>query len=287
MAKFRSIKIAALNIAMHQPHSQQRYMSLFRDAKRLRVLVELGSLHAAILGSLNGPKEFVSGAVLTGEVYRFVKLDASEPWFNLNTSDVASEGDMGGIQIPPHLLPHLQRIEFVFHPDKHELWFVSQDRKDRIGSLAAATFFQNLFDRVHDDGKCAKVEVTPLPDKESLEIMLSLPQLDRLYLSLKRPNPDDAAGYEARWNARLSRMNVQRLETELVASTGASIQLDEDMRQQAIAASRNGSVRVLGRDSSGQKIDESTVARPMILTQSVNSEIETSADVLLRTSRDN
>lgn len=184
----RTIKISALNIAMHTPHSPQLYVNLFRDAKRLKVLVELGSLHAAILGSLNGPREYSKGDILTGEVFRFVRIDSDLPWFNTQTSDKASDDDLSAVSIPDHLLPNLQRIEFAFRPDKHQLWFVSHDRKDNMGPQALETFFQALFDKVYLAGKSTEVEVTALPDVESLEQMLKLAKLDRLTIHLKRPN---------------------------------------------------------------------------------------------------
>lgn len=112
MITTRAIKISALNIAMHQPHSPKKYVELFKDAKKLNYLVRLGSLHGAILGSIYPPKDGNPTSELTGEIYRFVKLDPKEPWFNVETSDVASDDEVGRINIPGHLLPHLQRIEF-------------------------------------------------------------------------------------------------------------------------------------------------------------------------------
>jgi len=285
MAKGRSIKIAALNIAMHKPHSPQRYMSLFRDARRLNLLVTLGNLHGAMLGSLNGPREYSKDAMMSGEIYRFVKLDANEPWFNLQTSEEASDDDMSGVKIPPHLLPHLQRIEFVFLPDKHELWFVSQDRKDRLGTHAAVTFFQTLFDRVVQEGSYGPVEVTALPDMDTLETMLSLHTLERITMDLKRPNADDTAHEEVRWLKRLEKQNIQRQKLELVAVKGETIEPDDETRTLAAIAARNGNVSVIGKDAAGTRVEESTVARPMVITRHVDSELETSFDVLARTAR--
>lgn len=283
MAKGRSIRISALNVAMHKPHSPQLYMNLFKDAKRLNAVIELGALHGTMLGSLDGPTEYSKGVVLTGEIYRFVKLDADEPWFNLQTSEEASDDDMGAVSIPKHLLPHLQHIDFVFRPDNHELWFVSQDRKDRLGAQAAATFFQRLFDLVYQKGKCTQVEVTALPDMESLETMLSLHKLERMTIDLKRPNADDAASEEARWLKKLDDQGIRRQQTQLVAAAGESIKPDAETKALAKVAANNGSVSVVGKDAGGLRVVESTVARPLSLTRLVNSLVETAMDVLKRT----
>ena len=282
MKTTRSIKVSALNIAMHRPHSPQLYIDLFRNAKRLKALVKLGGLHGAMFGSLNGPRDYTRGALLTGEIYRFVNLDSSEPWFNMQTNEAASEDDMGAVQIPKHLLPHLQFIEFAFRPDTHELWFISQDRSDRMGPQAAAKFFQQLFDKLFLEGKCSQVEVTALPDVETLEVLFALHKLERITIDLKRPNADDGASEEARWLKRLEDQNIRRQETSLVASPGETIKPDRETRSLAEVASRNGSVSVVGKDAEGLRVVESTVAKPLVLSRLVNSEIETSLDVLTR-----
>lgn len=282
MQATRTIKISALNIAMHNPHSPEKYVALFKDAKKLNFLVRLGSLHGAMLGSLDGPKNGKESVELSGEIYRFVKLDPSEPWFNVETRKVATENDVGRINIPSHLLPHLQRIEFIFKPKVHELWFVSQDRKDTLGPLAASNFFQSLFDQLVESGKYPKIEVTALPDAETLDEMLSLPTLERITIELKRPNADDAAGEEAKWLKKLEKQNAQKQVTQLVANAGESIKPDSETKSLANVASRNGNVSVIGRDTAGKRVEESTRERPLVIVERVNSEIETSMDVLRR-----
>ena len=283
MTKARFIKISALNVAMHKPHSPQRYVALLKDAKRLNALIPLGALHGAMLGSLDGTDDYSKGSMLTGEIFRFVKLDASEPWFNLQTSEAASDDDMGGVSIPNHLLPHLQRIEYAFRPDTHELWFISQDRKNRLGAQAAVTFFQRIFDLVYRQGNCTQVEVTALPDIDTLEKMLSLSILQRMTIDLKRPNADDGAGEETRWLKKLEDQGIRRQETTLIASAGESIKPDEETRALAQVAARNGSVSVVGKDADGIRVEESTIAKPMVLSRLVNSALETALDVLKRT----
>lgn len=283
MAKTRSIKIAAINIAMHSPHSPQRYVSLFKEARRMNVLIQLGALHGAMLGILNTPSEILANSVVSGEIFRFVKLDAEEPWFNLQTSEQASDDDMSNVRIPPHLLPHLQRIEFVFLPYKHELWFVSQDRKERMGVSAAVDFFQSLFNSPSMQERFNLVEVTALPDMDTLDTMLSLHQLDKITMELTRPNPDDSIGDEERWLQRLESQNIRKQRLELVAVKGATIEPDAETRSLAVIAARNGAVSVVGRDATGLRVEESTKSKPMILNRTVDSDLETSFDVLVRT----
>jgi hypothetical protein len=283
MSNVRTIKICALNIAMHKPHSPKRYIDLFNDAKKRKVLIRLGALHSAMLGSVQPAKGASSAEELTGEIYRFVNLDPTQPWFNLETKGIATDDEVGKIQIPEHLLPHLQRIEFVFRPDTHQLWFISQDRKDRLGVSAAVTFFQQLFDHVVEAGKFPKVEVTALPDADTLETMLSLSKLEKITIDLKRPNADDGNLEERRFLKKLEKQNAQRQIIELVAVSGLSIQPDAETRALASVASRNGNVSVVGRDEGGRRVEESTQEKPLVKVEYVDSDEETSMDVLLRT----
>jgi len=278
----RKIEISALNIAMHAPHSAQKYIQLFLSARRKNILIQLGTVHGAILGSAasenkDDPKKFI-----VGEIYRFIRIDPKEPWFNIKTSEPATEQEMGKVKIPDNLLPNLRRIEYVFDPQKHRLWFVSSDRKDQMGPSMAAEFFQTLFDRVCVEDGFPKVEVTPFPDQEALDTMLSLPQLDFIRISLTRPNPDDAEELDARFLKRLEDQGIERWNQELRATAGQTIRPDAETSGVISVASRNGFVEVEGRDGEGNRYSESTVAKPLRMLKKVNSEIEVSQDVLLR-----
>lgn len=284
MSRTRIIRIAALNVAMHEPHSAERYVSMLKDAYALRYMVRHGELHGAMLGSLylEDPEEPTKG--LNGELYRFVKLDPEEPWFNAETREMATDDDIGDIRIPGHLLPHLQRIAFVFKPDAHELWFISHDRKNHLGPQAARSLFQKLFDHLSVLREYPQIEVTVIPEAESLEHMLAIPTLERLVIDLKRPNADDGANEEQRLLRKLERQHAQRMRTELVATKNDSIQPDAETRSLAEVAARNGNVTVIGRDAAGLRIEDSTEERPLIESVLVDPNLETEMDVLKRVS---
>ena len=115
MAKPRRITIAEINISMHAPHSPDGYAELFRKIYRAQRAVALGKLHGAMIGSMYGQNARVLPATFTGEIYRFVNIDPSNPWFNTRTQKAATEDDVEEVNIPEHLRPHLQRIPFAFN----------------------------------------------------------------------------------------------------------------------------------------------------------------------------
>lgn len=282
MSSVRTIKVAKLNIAMHAPHSPERYVSLFQEAYSLHLLVRMGELHGAMLGGLYPVNRECPENGLMGEIYRFVKLDPDEPWFNTETREAATVDEIRNIHIPRHLLPHLQTIPFAFNPTRHRLWFVSHDRKDNLGPSSAVSFFQSLFDHLLTIKEYPSVEVTAIPEANALDRMLSLPTLEKLIINLKRPNPDDGESDEERLLRRLTRQRAKSMKVELVASTNESIKPDSDTRMLAQVASENGDVSVVARDRAGLRIEESTQERPHIEPVLVDSNTELAIDVLRR-----
>lgn len=282
MSRKRTIKIAELNIAMHSPHSPERYVELFKDMYSRGGLAKTGALHGSIIGSQHPEDKADSSKGINGELFRFVILDPSEPWFNTITRDVATASEAKEIVIPKHLLPHLQRIPFVFRPDKHRLWYISHDRKDNLAPSTAASIFQTLIDQTCKAKDYPTVEVTPVPDEDVLDRMLALHRLERLFIELKRPNSDDGLTEEQRWQRKLEKQKARRMKMELVADGSQSIKPDEETRGMARAAAHNGKVTVIGRTKDGLKVEESTEQHPRVQPVTIDPENETILGVLRR-----
>ena len=282
MSLSRTIEICGLNVAMHTPHSQERYVDLFKAAYELKSLIAQGELHGLLLGSLYDTETWTKNKVISGEIYRFVKVDANEPWFNTRTLKQATDQDVKAISIPPHLLAHLQRIPFIFSPSQHRLWFVARDRKNSLGALAAERFIQQLLDLAVAVKDYPIISVTALPDTETLKKLLSMHQLQRLIIEVKRPNPDDAASAVKRAMERLENMNAKKLTEELIAVDGKSIKPDKETRELAVIASENGKVTGIGKTADGLPSRESTAEKPMRIFSKINDAVESAFDILKR-----
>lgn len=282
MARGRRISIAALNIAMHAPHPMERYVELLQKAFRRRMIVPLGSLHAVMLGTLYRPKEHGRTLLISGEIYRFVKLDPDQPWFNVERKEPATEEDVGSINIPGHLLPHLQRIPFAFNARRHQLWYVSKDQKDSLAPATATKFLQVLLQTTALHHDFPEVSVTAVPEETSVDEILSLPGLEYLRIELVRPNPDAAESAEERWLRRLEEQNTTKAKLELIHSRNQVLEPNAETREMASVAANNGMVYGRGRTADGLPIEDSTKAKPMIKHEFVDTDIETAADVLYR-----
>jgi len=281
MARLRTVQISALNIAMENPHSPAAYVELFLHAYRQRQVIRDGELHAMMLGSLSGARDAVDRDELTGEIFRFVKINANEPWFNTRTNEVASEEEMEAINIPEHLRAQFQRIEFVFYPRSHQLWFLRRSGSDALGPRRAESFFQSLFDGVRRDAD-PPVYVTCLPDPAALDEMFGIHRIQKLVLEFKRPNPDDVGALSARIMRRMEEQRVGTYREELTASGAAGLQPDQQTRAEAAVAAMNGVVAAKGKDVDGNTVERSTQDKPMVLARRYNPEVETAVHVLHR-----
>lgn len=245
-------------------------------------LIKQGSLHATMLGTLRGARSQPHPGRLAGEIYRFVTLDPNEPWFNTVTSEPATKDEVGSISIPKHLLPHLQRILFDFRPKTHTLYYVAHDRKANMAPSVAVRFFEELLNSAAQKLEFPAVEVTAIPEAEAIEKVLKLPNMSRLEIQLKAPNADDIGDLTKRLMARLEAQSARHETTTLTAKRNEVLKPDEETRQLAKVAAKNGKVTSYGRDAQNLPIEDSTVNRPMVRSVQVDDDLETTAGVLER-----
>jgi hypothetical protein len=282
VARGRRVTFAAINIAMHAPHPMAKYVELLQKAFRRRSIIRMGALHAVMLGSMGRPQEHGRTVFVSGEVYRFVKLDPDQPWFNAEKKEPATDEDVEAIKIPGHLLPHLQGIPFVFNAARHRLWYVSRDGKSSLGTATATRFFSQLLQSTAIQHDLPEVSVTAVPESGSVEEILGLPGLEYLKIELVRPNPDSGESAEERWLRRLEEQKTTKAKLELFHAKNQVIEPDAETKEMAEVAANNGVVYGRGRTADGLPVEDSTVARPMLRHEFVDTDIETATDVLAR-----
>ncbi|WP_246294904.1 DUF4747 family protein [Piscinibacter koreensis] len=264
---------------MHQPHSAAQYVRVFEAAYRMKRTLRQGSLRAMLLGTLY-TSELPDR--LTGVIYRFVKIDPNEPWFNSMTQEQATDEELEKIEIPAHLLPHLQQFPFDFRPESHMLYYVAHDRANHMAPAVAVRFLENLLNQAAATAGAPPLEVTAVPEVGALDRMLSIPVLSRLEIELKRPNPDDVGAVARRFLERLEAQNARKMTQELVAEAGQTLTPDRDTAELAVVAATNGKVRVQGRDENNMRFDDSTDSRPLLEPVLLDEELETTFQVLGR-----
>ena len=279
MEKKRKIFLSTLNVAMHSPHSPSRYLDLFWDMARAKRIISMGKIHGAVLGSLELHGE---GELLFGEIYRFIRVDPSEPWFNAMTKKAASDADIEKIYIPPALFPHLHSVPFVFNPKSHKLHFVAKDRDKSISPAVMGKIIQNLINPLIHEERFPHVEVTVVPESDSLDKILGMHRLNTLVISLVRPNPDGSDKIREKILKKLESQRARRRVETLTAIPGESLEPDMDTRMMAEVASENGFVRGVGSDANGNHVEESTNNSPKMTCITLDPKMEGERDVLLR-----
>ena len=282
MSKGRRITLAAINIAMHAPHPTERYVELLQKAFRLGRIVRMGALHGVLLGTLYRPEQQGREVLLSGEFYRFVKLDPGQPWFNVEKKEPATEQDVESINIPGHLLPHLQRIPFVFNARRHQLWYVSRDQTNSLAPASAVRFLETLLQSTAMAHDFPEISITAVPEKTSVDEILNLPGLEYLRIELVRPNPDSGESAEERWLRKLEEQNTTKAKLELVHSRNQTLEPDAETREMASVAANNGIVYGRGRTADGLPVEDSTKDRPLQRYEFVDTNIETAAYVVRR-----
>ena len=282
MSRSRTIQIAALNIAMHTPHSSARYVDLLFDAFWLNERIKLSNVHYAMIGSLYQDNPDDDTSPISGEFFRFVKIDPNEPWFNELTKEPATDLEKNEINIPSHLLSNLQRIPFVFLPQKHRLYVITKDKKDVMGASTVKRILDPIFDRVTREKNYPEVAVTVIPSEESVDRILSIANLERLSLEFERPNADDDNELEQLFMKQMEKENASKVIHELIATKNNSLEPSNKTKRLARLASQNGKVTGYGRNEYGTKVTESTDKIPHIKHVPVDTDIETARDVLNR-----
>lgn len=275
MARKRTVEVSALNISMHAPHSPQGYVDLLKRSLRRRRVFAQGEIHALMLGSLTGTADAVKTNELSGEIFRFVKIDQNAPWFNTVTNEAASDEELADLNIPQNLRAHMQQIPFIFFPKEHQFWYISHDGKMNLGPSRMEAFLQRMLSDTAAAMNVPQVEVTVLPERYALERMLQLPRLERILMQFKRPNPDDAEDIAAKIMQRMQAQGLSRVNEELIGTRGGTITPDAQTRAEAAVAAINGRVEVHGRDDQGVLIRESTEDKPLRVPLKIDPSVET------------
>jgi hypothetical protein len=285
MAHERKIPISALNIAMHEPHSPEGYVQLMQGLYRMRRIINVRSLTGVLIGSMYPLERNHPERGLAGEIYQFTNLDQSEPWFDVNTLDEASEKDVKEIKIPEHLKPHLARFSYVFFPHGHRIYVQTRNKSRTLGIQTVQKFFRLLL-ASESAPATPPVEVTVEPDRDTITQILRIKYLKRLEISLVRPNPDDLDAAEKRLLRKLSRQDARRMDVKLYADSNSDLDPDKETVILAKVAASNGAVVGYGRDAANSPVKMSTVDQPWREVAHFDEDVQTEQAAMIEKSKE-
>ncbi len=274
----RTVVVGALNIVMRDPHSPDRYVDLLKKAYRSRRVIKIRGQFAGILGSFNGQGE---NDFYYGEIFKFYDLKLSGKWLNMLQQAPAEEQDLAELKVPDHLKPGLEAFPFLFHAPTHRLFFISRETDEHLGPIDAGRYFRELLNHPRLAEHYGQINVIVIPAADSLNRILTLPDLRKLHIVITPPNPDDFGDLEQEIKERLAEQNAATMVTVLVAEKGESLEPNEDTRKLSEVAQANGYVEARGAMAGGKVSTFSTKQHPMLAPSNYDPNVETVQAALL------
>lgn len=285
MARKKKLVYSALNITIH-PHSPKKYVNLFKDAFRLSKAIHLsGDLYAIFrffsktVGSTSDTDPY------EGEILKYTDISKDADWYSIDTNELATDEEKARIVIPEHLKPNASQFSFVFLPEAHLLVYEACYNNKKITHNQIEKFFNVLFSEEKIKEKYGEVNVTSLTEPDEVERMLSLQGIKKITMVTRRPNPDDINNAEREFKERLKRINVIEEEKTLKAESNSDISPDQELKIEALIASRNGRVTIKRQDYEGFSEELSSTDKPLRRYEIYDPNIELPIDILLRKAR--
>ncbi len=255
------IEVAGLNITA-SPHPKGIYRTLFHFVAG-REIPLWGSDRAKI----TEPRE-IDGRTdyFFGEILIWAHIDTDSPWLNTDTDTEATHEEMEAVveALPDNLEPNFRTFTYILNQADH---IVVIETRNEAGQRLAPKRAKRMFDRLFEGlpADLPEVDVTVIPEEETLEKIFAIKRLRKLEIFIKRPNPDDLGDDFRRVMDGLEEEGARSQKIEKVkAAKRPTLTPNGDTKKLAVIASTNGYVSGEGKDESGTPVFESTEEHPKL-----------------------
>lgn len=279
MSRTRHFDVSGINIRVHSKHAASEYTELWQKLHTSRIYVTYAN-NALMIGDVRYENENDPAARLYGYFYRFLDVDPSNPWFNIDKHKKASESDVELVSIPAELKPDLIEIPYVLDVKAHRLYFVSHETQANLSPRLVHKLLTRLCTTDEIRERFGNVDLTILTEKAKIDELLRWPVIRNLTIKINRPNPneeeDEAAFYE-----RLKKRGLAS-ETRIYkkADDAPTVTPDEEMRSLAHIAADNGVVEVSGTNPQRWSDKASSQDFPLRMKGSYDSNLQPLMDAL-------
>jgi hypothetical protein len=260
MATTTYLEVAALNIVA-TPHPEGIYVSLLEAIAGEEFLLG-GSDRAKITAptEFEHPKGFYHG-----QVFVWAHIDTDQKWLNTEKDVAATDEEMEALEkaLPDNLEPNFRYFTYVLDVEEHILLLeVKNENGSRFSPKRAERMFSYLFDAIPEG---PGIDITVIPEDETLAKILAIPRLRKLEILVKRPNADDIGDDFNRIMASMQEEGAKSWKIEKVkAAKEKTLKPNEETKKIAAVASTNGHVSGEGTNESGEPVFESTEEHPKI-----------------------
>jgi len=257
-----TVEYAILNIAA-SPHPDGVYEELLNRAA-LQPVNYWGSHFATISRPVRERDGFLRGRIVC-----WVEIDKSEPAVFKDKLEEVDFNDLD-IDIPNNVGFNSKVFLYVFREKDHSMFIeTSNDLGKKLSPRQARRILELLMGPTVQGNDAPLVEVTTIPEEDTLRRIFSMSKLKRLRIHIVRPNADDLD--VERILERLEGMGVRSEDKVLVAATdNGGITPDEETRTEAEVAEHNGFVQGVGYEEDGTRIDLSTKEYPRTIKKRVD-----------------
>ncbi|CBG88830.1 DUF4747 family protein [Citrobacter rodentium] len=263
MARAKKLSYGAINITIH-PHSPQKYVELFRDARKLFLNVNVHGDQFAVLQHFNPMhREQLITEPYEGEVVKYTDINKNGEWYSISRKELATDEEKEQIVIPDDMKPNVSRFSFIFLPNVHLLVYENQHAQKNISPRQMEKFLNTLFSNEKIKEKYGVVNVTSLTEPDAVERMLSLKGITLLSMVTRRPNPDDLVSAEHEFQERFKAIGVIEEDKTYKAERDGQIKPDKKLKRDALIAARNGQVEIKRKNESGHVERLSTIDKPL------------------------
>jgi hypothetical protein len=262
MARDRTIKISGINLRVHSKHAPSEYVELWKAFTRLRKPKTRG-VSALMIGTQRPLSKEDPASPIFGYLYRFVNIDPSDPWFDIEKHGVADDDDVAQVRIPAKLKPNLEEIPYLLDTKRHRFFFKSGGVGAEVSPGIALSLIEHLAQYPSISERFGEVDATIITEKGTLRQLLSWPVLKQISVTLKRPNPNEFDD-DQEFYARLERRGLKLEEHKFVKAPEAeTITPDEEMVAMFNRAIEDGTYTQRGVDEDGELRTASASEYPM------------------------
>lgn len=110
------------------------------------------------------------------------------------------------------LRPNYRSFYFEFFVHEHMFVYEQYGPEGTVSTNAMFRFIDRLFNSLDLQQIYGPVSISLVSDREQLDEIIALPDLKRLRIFIKLPNPDDLGRYDAEIEARLRGQHATSLE---------------------------------------------------------------------------
>jgi len=250
------VQYCAVNVAAH-PHPKGVYLPLLEKASEAQVNY-WGDHYAKISPPVEREDGFYQGRLVT-----WTEINRDEPAVDTQRLEEVDWEDLE-LDIPENLGFNGRIFFYSFRERDHTMFVeVKNEFGKSVSPKRVEKILAELFAPEVQGSDAPLVEVTLIPDEDTLNRILALDRLKRLEIHLVRPNADDLDVEDIL--AELDAQNARSMEKVLVAVPGnEGLQPDERTTVEAKVAEFNGYVVGNGNDADGELVHLSTKAHPRI-----------------------